>query len=739
MLHEVLLALSGHPSPLFLEDQQKPDEELFALLSESEKTLLKSIGGLANQHRRLRILVWDIAKRHPSIICRAAATSIQQLHLARFQKKILEVESSILTKDAKIVGAYDIVPLAAVVSEFDGWHRLMNWFWDMACFMQPASASSGEAKGSSRTSGAMLINRLRGEAQTGYPDIHQAAVELSQVVESAWLRQLSGWLLYGKLPAHGAQDFFVKSEASDQDGTTHFRKDRDLLPGFVTPAMANTVLFVGKSLDQVKKHARKSHALSGLSSQAWNEAELVSSHLAHLSALSLPLHPAQLSRALSAIKLSLSQNVLQHILPMRDTLMLLDCFKQYFLLGRGEFAIALVDEAERRLTARQQSMGRLIQQDPIKALQGLSIKDAELQDALNQAWKALAREDEHGEDMTLDFAIKHTTLSTFVDAPQRLSTSDSIIISDIPHVSSVAFDDMLFPSSAWLQLDIQSPLDLFVSPQEVATYSSINAYLVAIRRAQVRLADLWRRTAARRDHPSPTGRNGRALKDEARQRFAARVRDSRKVWATSSAANFLVSEIAAYFEGEIIRESCAVFEAWVKAPSDDPEVSIASTISEPVPEPTHQRDPETLAAGHRSFLASLIYALLLTDYHFTRDLRSLLKNLDALIAFFNRLLDVQAKLDLEIDAGGAGAHTEEDERRTALELDRARKKVDSDLKSVVNRLRHLDHERIGSGRYFNVGSVESGGFESWKGGGVDRLLMKLEFGRMTEEGFDIFG
>ncbi|KAH9825544.1 Spindle pole body component [Teratosphaeria destructans] len=650
MLHEVLLALSGHPSPLFLEDQQKPDDQLFALLSESEKALLKSIGRLANQHRRLRTLVQDIAKRHPSIICRAAATSLQQVHLARFQKKILEVESSILTKDAKIVGAYDIVPLAAVVSEFDGWHRLMNWFWDLACFMQPAFTSSGEAEGSSATSGAMLINRLRSEAQTGYPDIHKAAVELSQVVESAWLRQLSGWLLYGKLPAHGAQDFFVKSEASSEDGTTHFRKDRDLLPGFVTPTMANTVLFVGKSLGQVKKHARKGTALPGVSSQAWNEAELISSHLAHLSALSLPLHPAQLSRALSAIKLSLSQNVLQHILPMRDTLMLLDCFKQYFLLGRGEFAVALVDEAERRLAARQQSMGRLIQQDPIKALQGLSIKDAELQDALHQAWKTLTREDEHGEDMTLDFAIKHSTLSSFAVSPQRLSASDSII-DDIPQVSSVAFDDVLFPSSAWLQLDIQPPLDLFVSPQEVATYSSINAYLVAIRRAQVRLADLWRRTAARRDHHSATGRNGRSLQHEARQRYAARVRDSRKVWATSSAANFLVSEIAAYFEGEIIRESYAVFEAWVKAPSDDPETSMASTLSEPTPEATHQRDPETLAAGHRSFLASLIYALLLTDYHFTRDLRSLLKNLDALIAFFNRLLDVQAKLDLEIDAG----------------------------------------------------------------------------------------
>lgn len=151
-----------------------------------------------------------------------------------------------------------------------------------------------------------------------------------------------------------------------------------------------------------------------------------------------------------------------------------------------------------------------------------------------------------------------------------------------------------------------------------------------------------------------------------------------------------------------------------------------------------QRDPETLATGHRIFLASLTYALLLTDHAYTAELRSLLGNVDNLIAFFIRLLDLQHKVDLEADTTGESSFTAEEERNAALDLDRSRKKVDSAMKSVVNRLRQLDQERIGSERYLNLraSAGEEGDFEVWKGGGVDRLLMKLEFGRMVNEGME---
>lgn len=733
MLHEVLLALSGHPSPLFTNTNGKDQATDFPLVSPSEKALLHSIGELSELHRKLRQHIEEISSSHTSTICRAVATSIRQTHLARFQQNVLDVEGKILTKDASIVGAYDIVPLAGVVAEFEDWHRRIAWYWEVACFMKPDGRTGSKAEG---CSGAGLIDKLRMEQQTGFPDVEAAAVELSRVAETAWLRQLASWVLYGKVPAFGASDFFIHVEAG-QDGDETFARKRELLPKFVSPQTATSILFIGKSLHQVQRYGRQA-LTSNASNMGMPERELAALHLGHLTSLAMPIISAQLSRTIATIRISLSQNVLQHLLPVDLTLEMFTSLRQFYLLGSGEFATTLITEADSRIQARQQSMGRLLQQDPVKALQGLSIKDAELQQTLSAVWKSLASQDEDAEDDRLEFARKHISLEPPRKSGSRPSTADSVHGAG-PDISHISFQDLLFPSAAGLGFSITQPLNLLISQHDIGSYATINAYLLATRRAILRLSDLWRRTIVRRDYPAPLAHSQDALTEgeESRARLTKRRVATRKVWATCSAALFLLSETSAYFEGEITRESWSRFEAWVKEPAtsssnDDSGVETEDSAQDS----TAQKDPETLASGHRIFLASLIYALLLNDIPYTRDLRSLLGNVDNLIAFFTRLLDIQQKLDLEHGSGGETGYTVAEEQRISLELDRARKKVDSDLKAVINRLRQLDQERIGSGRYLDLGRSESG-FEPWKGGGVDRLLMKLEFGRMVEEGFDI--
>ncbi|KAI6946930.1 hypothetical protein KC355_g14964 [Hortaea werneckii] len=403
MLQELFLALSGHPSPLFGKDG-KPSREEFPLLSPSEAALLQSLGKVAELHRKLRAHIEWVAARHRSIISRAVATSIQQEHLARFQRKILDVESQILCKDARIVGAYDIVPLASIVSEFDDWHRRMTWLWDIATFMQPPPSSGGEPKPSSGCNGAWLINELRSATNTGFPEIEEAAIELGKVAETAWLRQLASWLLYSRLPAHGTDDFFIKGENAPEGDEMIYRKDAHLLPSFVIAPTASSILFVGKSLNQVRRRPQTRNTSKPLLQRS-AESDLIQAHSKYLTALTLPIVPAQLSRAVSAIRLSVSQNVLQHLLPMEDITRLLSCLRDFMLLGKGDFALALISEAEARVQARQQSMGRLLQQDAVRAMQGLSIKDGELQQALTQVWKSLAREDDEIEDSGLEFAM----------------------------------------------------------------------------------------------------------------------------------------------------------------------------------------------------------------------------------------------------------------------------------------------------------------------------------------------
>lgn len=573
---------------------------------------------------------------------------------------------------------------------------------------------------------ARLIDRLRTETQTGYPEIEEAATELARVAETAWLRQLSSWVVYGKLPSVRGHDFFIHTQSRD-DHT--LQKENDLLPSFVSQATASSILFIGKSLNQAQNLLRMNHDLSTLSERKGN---LATTHLQLLSSLSLPITSSQLSRIVAEMRLSLSQNVLQHLLPMKVTLKSLSCLRQFLLLAHGEFAASLITEAESRIQSRQQSMGNLLLQDPAKALQGLSIKDAELNQSLQQVWRSLAAEDKEEADELLEHAQTCISLTAPKLNASRPSTSDGAHVS-APEMTSTDFNDLLFPSPTELSMTVTPPLDLFLSSHDVSLYSRMSSYLLAIRRGHHRLSELWRRTPARRDHPvaAVDGNASRARKNK-------RNATTRKVWATCSATIFMLSETAAFFEGEIVKGSCDHFQEWVEspAPTYDPDMSLDSVNDEP--NLTAQRDPETLASGHRTFLASLTYALLLTDAPYTKDLRSLLGNTDNLVAFFSRLLDIQQKRELEEQTEGESGHTAQEEQRISLELDRARKKVDSDLKAVVSRLRQLDHERIGSMRFLDLRlNGEKGDFEVWKGGGVDRLLMKLEFGRLARDAHEI--
>lgn len=674
-----------------------------------------------------------------------------------------------MKQDASIVGAYNIVPLAGVVAEFDEWTRRMEWYWDMACFMLPKeSAARSESRDSGACTGAGLIDKLRQEAQTGYPDVEAAALDLSKVAETAWLRQLSTWVLYGRLPTHGMNDFFI-TQSIDDDDTVDYTSTSKLLPKFVSARTASSILFIGRSLDQIRNRGAPVASMGPKTS----ELELLPVHLRYLSNLQVPISTAALSEAVSEIRLSLSRNTLQQLLPLPKILQILSLLQEFFLLGRGEFAVGLIEESDERIRSRHR---RSNQSKPGRGVQTMLVKEGEVTAVLSRVWATLASliNDEDMSDDNLDLArnLVHLSISkppsTRPSTPGRAKESADAL----PKLSNVAFNDLLLSIPTSLSLTVSPPLDLFLTPAEVDCYSTIHAYLLAVRRAHLRLTDLWRQSSIRRDHPTPMGPPmsnspwGAGVLKARRQRANVRTVSMRKVWATCGAAVFLLSEFVGYFEGEVVQESWKHFRRWiVGSQSDDEQAASPSesdnedahelprqptehslkqsqhpsrpgTAASSRPQPRASHDPEILASAHRLFLRSLSYSLLLTDLPYTHALRSFLTHVDELFAFIERLRTVQQNLDLERDEGvvDALANYEQEEKDVLLELDRARKRVDSDLRSLVGRLRELDKERVGTGLFGDGEMI--GGFEPWRGGGVDRLLMKLDFGASVNEEAD---
>ncbi|KAL5387172.1 hypothetical protein DPSP01_003783 [Paraphaeosphaeria sporulosa] len=751
MLHEILLSLSGHPSALF--DPQQGHSHVtskpIALLSPPEAELLSSLGHLSRLHRQIRDHVAWIASSHPSTVCRAVATAISSHHLERFQQKILDVEASILKQDASTVGAYNIVPLAGIVGEFSQWVRLLEWLWAISNFIAaPETSKRSEQKDTKPASGAEIIDRLRAAAQTGYPDIEEAALYLSAIAETSWLRQLSTWLIYGRLPAFGASDFFISDE-SDED--LSFTVNHKLLPKFVTRHTASSILFVGKSLNQIRSLPANSKSMTGRSFGA-SEMELVPAHVAQLSEVKAPILSAKLSEAVANIRLSLSRNLLQHLLPQEKIVEILTVLHQFFLLGRGEFAMTLIAESDEKTQSRHKAP---MNPKTSRGIQGILLKEGEITQTLARSFTVLSTlggEDDHTDDI-LDVAaeIVHLTVSDSSShrpgTPGRARDPSNIL----PRISNVAFNDLLLSVPTSLTMNVKSPLDLFMSKSDMEVYSAINAYLLAFRRSHLHLSQLWRISSIRREYPPPPGYQysnspeGKAILKRRRERNNARTRELRKVWATCAAAIFFLSEGEAYLQGEVVRESFKHFLRWVENPGMEsrlePQLSSGSRGSQTPDPPEHgpeQHDPEALSLAHRRFLSSITYSLLLTDHAFTSALRTCFTHVDELVAYVTRLQSIQQNLDLEEDEGFEDYkhNYHQEEKDVKLELDRSRRRLDSDLKALVERLREIDSERIGTSATGMIGKEATASdkeYEPLKIGGVDRLLMKLDWSGEEEE------
>ncbi|KAI9736459.1 MAG: hypothetical protein M1818_006193 [Claussenomyces sp. TS43310] len=729
MLHEILLSLSGHSSPLLTSIDG--EESTPVIFSPSEKALLGSIAHLGELHCRVLCRTKIIPRSHPSSICQAVATSIRATHLAKFQQKVIEVENGILRKDAGSVGAYNIVPLTAIVGEFAEWTRRMEWFQEVVNFIEKDGCT-----------GAQLIDKLCEAAQTGYSDIEDAASHLVRVAETAWLKQSSAWILYGRLLPFGREDYFIQRIGNDPD---EYEIRKRFLPAFVNSSTAQSILFIGRSLNHIRA---KGVATSGTS------LGLLPAHLRLLSHLPLPITSSNLSGVVFAIRQSLSQSALQQLLPLSRITEILSLFHDFFLLGRGEFAVALITEADEKNRSRWRRADNL-SYDKREKMADITVKEGEVSAVLTRTWATMfalqnANADED-EQLELARDLIHLNISKSSSPARPPSSFES---ADGVQWAKTPFNSLLLPVPTNLTLQIPSPLDLFLTASEIQTYSSINAYLLSIRRAHLRLTNLWKATSLRRHHPAPPAppygstTAGRAAHRTLRDRSAARSRTLRSVWATSSAALFLLGEAETYFHGQVIRETWAGFQQWLTGASSRPVTSSSDHSNEDVwvaaggqdtatantPQ-QHSHDPQTLSDAHRRCLNSIATNLLLAEVSFTDPLYQFLQHIDHLVALVARIHSIWLSLDLEADDGVVDAfsdfHKEERDVERQLLVVAAHVKDAIDL--LIRSLRDINQngfDRLLDPDLLSQLSLDGPHhhYVPRKVGKLDRLLMKLDFG-----------
>lgn len=724
MLHEILLSLSGYQSDFFqrVNNEESRDVGVHNFTSEPERAMLQTLAHIAELHVTIKQAAARLASSHPSIVCRCIASATADTHLGDFRKKIVEVEASVLLRDSAFVGGYGIVPLSTIVGEFAPWTRRLEWLTRLMHFAE--RQRDDRHKRSYCTSNVML-SFLESETRTGYRDLEKMAVNLLVAGEKVWMRSLASWILYGELPVFGQDDFLIQhnpSRSSDVDG---YILDRSLLPEFVSPPTAESILAIGNALCQLQSQR---HGVTGAKAMT-----LLPKHLHILELLQYPLNRSIFQLAIEEIDSSISQHALSQILPLERIVGLLDVVQRFILLGNGEFATVLIEHAADKVKSTQTAPAA----KPVRKVgrvDDLTIKEVELSSILTKTWDQLAalQSEQALDDESFNLARSLLTLSNVKE-----SDASSIPLSTI------------MPNLVTLNLNFvpESTFKIFLSSNDLSSYAAINAYLLSIRRTEIHLSQLWKLTSQRRCHPTPLGPPvsaspyGQAALGTRRAREQTRSTQMRAHWATTSKALFVVNQLDAYLHGEVIQNSWEHFQDWLhegsrpggsRAGSRPGTATSAKTASSDFGRSQQMNDPRTLAKGHHTFLEALHCGLLLDNGAYVAALKSLLGAVDHYAALFSRLSGIWSGLDLQDDEGVVDAFSnyKEEERMVSSEMSRSRDLLEEGIGDLVAKLkeaeRQRDADRIAGGlERLDVDGAK--GFVPWKGRNMERLVMKLDY------------
>lgn len=742
MLHEVLLALSGHPSPIFEDTKSLPH------VTAPEAALLQSLGHLAKLHRALRGHVTKVSAQHPSIICRAVAGAIGSQHLARFQTAVLDVERKILDDDPRTVGAYKIVPLASIVGDFSGWSRLLEWYWGISCTMlEPEHRGSLQQPSVSVGNGPALINRLRKDTMTGYSDIENAALGLCRVAESTWLKQLSTFLMWGHQPGW---DFFVQSETGKQN--ERFVVNASLLPNFISPESANAVLGIGKTaqyLDNMR-HGATTRIYAGQSHSVDK-----SDRIRHLAKLRHPFSREEVSAAVQKARNYLSTQLVEGELPPEEVFKIIQQMKNFFLLQRVDFTDALIEAADTHLRDRHAQVQLKATHGHDQDMIGVMMREGELSSVLSKTCIMMSAGLGRARSIDTEIEWARENIELKLAQPTVSDESDDNedkVNKQLRDLSS--FDEFLLSVPTALRLRLRSPLDLLLTTNDLDAYSAIHNHLMAIRRAHLHLTTIWRDTRLRKGSALSPGlkstyKHRLFTSKKLRERFTARDRTMRSLWATSSTVIYILHELGQYLISNVIAPSWQTFTDWLY--SEDESMTVkslaeltisnvegtaeASTIANQGAATSAKdrkltnlnRDPETISQAHHQYLYVLIDTLMLTRREYTEAIRTLLLRVDHLLGLIHRLQSVQSKLDLAdegVDDGFSEKHRHE-EQDIYANLTAARKRTDESLESVTSTLRNIDVDSVT--RVDKPALDPETGFEPWTRGSLEHLLIKLDF------------
>jgi len=434
MLHELLVALHGHPGPVFCRSGDKMVVNTsIDMFHPCEVAIINQVLELAADYSTLSTFISGRTMAEEGGMYLEALSHGLDKVLGPYRDALTALEERALASPAAL-------PLSLLH------HTLLPHRPVLKVLVEVVRAVEGE--GAPR--GCRLLDLVYRAASSGVQGAGAALEQVLAVGHQVLYQQLLAWLLQGHLYDPLGEFFIVVEEelgeesllVGEVEGETsrsksrRYRLDMEQVPGHISPALAEKIFFIGESIQLFESDRRvqvQGDVLESRELEFYRE-------LARLRD-STSFSVTEFARFVDRIRESVSCHLHRLVVTEGGLAAELRTVWDIFLLGRGELALAFITAAEPVLRGPP---GGATQHDAI------------------QAWQSALGQHE-GEE--------------------RLAARAT------PRVSKEG------GSSGWEALSMQYavpwPLHLVVTAQALEKYNRILAFLLAVRRAQRALHALW--------------------------------------------------------------------------------------------------------------------------------------------------------------------------------------------------------------------------------------------------------
>ncbi|KAG0052924.1 Gamma-tubulin complex component 4 [Gryganskiella cystojenkinii] len=481
----------------------------------------------------------------PSLYLKAIGLALEQ-RLNTYRKVILETEVAILSGEDNLGG---MVPLSTISARFAPYQLIFPAVAQLLKEIQDASVTE------TPYIGGRLLDLLRDKAASGVPIQREWMNELLKSCYGIMMRQVVSWVIYGQIQDPFQEFFILQNstpspsssststsppgpgqkDTSSRDSrrnlsssnmlrsrTTHasstlsngatkwqseYGLDESMLPKFIPLSLAEAMLFIGKSIATAReakpkpvpipqsmtlRHQSLLLPLIPTSSTAMTTSESRSS----------TLRPSQADEAtlldltqLTSVIFQIRRDIANHlwvVVQVGDKVVeTLESFRRYFLLCDGEFGLGMIrslDEFKRNRLSRLNQLVNLTSNAP----QG--VRDHDLGGMLIKAAQGTpAQEDPALRRFELHLVKTAATTSTF--NPSELTSALGLD----PGTAAIGqgsttggmFDDQLLGIPVRMQYTLAWPLDFFLTSEDLTHYADVFAFLLTVRKAQVKLQQAW--------------------------------------------------------------------------------------------------------------------------------------------------------------------------------------------------------------------------------------------------------